>query len=257
MKKALKSILGRMLYTSGLYHVFLRERAIIVLFHRVDDRLKGNSLTCSVEEFKNYCRFFKKYFDVVDLSTLLDRIEKGADLSRTLAITFDDGYLDNFENAARVLQELELPACFFVATGFIGTEKAAWWDEKLPLRPEWMSWEHVNALMQAGFEVGAHTVNHVDLGKVNVAVAAQEINESKEQLEGRLARPVRLFAYPYGGKDQITDAANRLVREAGFRCCLSAYGGDVRPEDDVYWLRRTTVSGYFSSPHHFGFELAV
>jgi peptidoglycan/xylan/chitin deacetylase (PgdA/CDA1 family) len=257
MKKTWKSLMGFLLFRLGLYRLFFRHRAVVALFHRVDDRLKGDPLTCTVEEFAGYCRFFKKYFEVIDLPTLLDRLERKQDISRTLVITFDDGYRDNYEFAARELRRLGLPACFFVTTDFVESSTVPWWDEKLPVRCHWMSWEQVRGLVDQGFDVGAHTVSHVDLGQVDEITAQREIEESKRRLERELQRPVRLFAYPYGGRDKIREEARELVKQAGFRCCLSAYGGDVRLSDDPFRIQRCPVSVWYQSPYQFGFETAL
>jgi peptidoglycan/xylan/chitin deacetylase (PgdA/CDA1 family) len=115
----------------------------------------------------------------------------------------------------------------------------------------------VRALDLEGFEVGAHTVNHIDMGKVDRSTAEQEVNESKHRLEAELAKPVPLFAYPYGGLAQMNEENREVVRAAGFRCCLSAYGGDVVPGDDPFYVMRQPISPWYLSPYQFGFEVAV
>ena len=257
MKRKLKSWAGRILYGSGLYRRWFRNRAVIVLFHRVDDRLRDDPISCTVDEFRASCEFFKRYFRVISLPELLDRLQRGDDISRCLVVTFDDGYLDNYTNAGRVLKELSLPACFFVATGLIGSDHVPWWDEKLSFKPGWMSWDQVRALDAGGFDVGAHTVTHIDMGKEDQATVDREIRESKRQLEAELGKPVGLFAYPFGGRAQITEGARESVRTAGFRCCLSAFGGDVIPGDNPFRVHRTPISPYYRTAYQFGFELAV
>lgn len=257
MKKQLKALFGALLYKTGFYRSLFWNRAVVVLFHRVDDRLGGDVLSCTVEEFRNYCRFFAKYFHVVTLPELLDRLRQRRDISRCLVITFDDGYLDNYENAARVLKELGLPACFFVVTGFVGTETVAWWDKELPFKCGWMSWDNVRALVADGFDVGAHTASHVDLGVADRITAEVEVRKSQGRLELELDRPIRLFAYPFGRRNQMSETNREVVREAKFDCCLSAFGGDVMPGDDPFYLLRQPISTWYISPYHFGFEAAL
>jgi peptidoglycan/xylan/chitin deacetylase (PgdA/CDA1 family) len=255
VKRWLKAALGALLFHSGLYRRRLRGRAVIVLFHRVDDRLRGNPISCTRAEFRAYTAFFKRFFTVVPLKELLDRLAAGRDVSRLLVITFDDGYRDNHDAAAPRLAELRLPACFFIATGFIGSSRVPWWDEESGIQPEWMGWDEVRGLARSGFEIGAHTVNHVDLGRLHGDAAQLEINGSRSELESQLGEPVRYFSYPYGRADQITEANREVVRSAGFDCCLSAFGGDVAPGWDPYRLRRTPISPWYVSPYQFGFEL--
>src|SRR5207302_3909591 len=108
-------------------------------------------------------------------------------------ITFDDGYLDNWSIAAPELTCRGLPACFFVATGFIGSDRSASWDSARGVRSAWMSWDHIRDLQKSGFELGAHTISHVNLGASDPATALSEITGSKTQLESETQSTVRHF----------------------------------------------------------------
>lgn len=255
LKRRVKHHLGQIMYRTGAYRSRLADRAVIVLFHRVDDRLEGDPISCTEAEFRGFCAFFKRYFNVISFGELLDKIDTGRPVGGDLVITFDDGYRDNRITAAPILKEFGLPACFYIATGYIGTERVPWWDEKLAFRPEWMSWDEVRELGELGFELGAHTVNHVDLGSVSNEVAYREINESRARLAEEVGRPVDLFSYPYGRVYQITEDARQMVRDAGFTCCVSAFGGYVTGREDLFELRRTPISPWYLTPYQFGFEL--
>ena len=254
MKRRLKALLGLLCYRSGLYRLFFRDKAIIALFHRVDDRLAGNPISCTAAEFRAFCDFFDRYFRVVSLQTLLSKLGRGEDVSGHLVITFDDGYRDNLETAAVELERRRLPACFFVATEFIGSSRVPPWDAELGIASRWMSWDDVRTLSERGFEVGAHTMNHVDLGAVQGSDAVQEIVGSRRRLAQELGEETPLFSYPFGRADQITPGNRAAVRDAGFSCCLSAYGGTVRSQGDPFDLKRMPVSPWFLSPYQFGFE---
>jgi peptidoglycan/xylan/chitin deacetylase (PgdA/CDA1 family) len=256
-RRRLKSWLGSALFRTGLYRTFFRDRAVIVVFHRVRDDVPPNPITCSTAQFSAYCDFFARYFDVVSVSELLRRLAAGDDIGGRLAITFDDGYLDNATIAAPELKRRGLPACFFVATDFIGTRRVPWWDAEWRIASEWMDWSNVRSLHADGFEIGGHTLTHADLGTVSGEAARREIGGCRERLERELNAPVRYFSYPYGRKHQITEDNRALVREAGFECCMSAYGGSVRPHDDRFRLLRTSISEWHISALHFAFELAL
>jgi peptidoglycan/xylan/chitin deacetylase (PgdA/CDA1 family) len=255
VRRRLTGLLGRVGYTLGVHRVAFRDRALVVLFHRVDDRYGHNAISCTVGAFEAYCRFFRAHFDVVPLSHLLDLLEAGRPVGGKLVITFDDGYLDNATTAGPILRASGLPASFFIATEFIGSRRVPWWDEEVGIQSEWMSWDQVRGLAAQGFEIGSHTLNHVDLGVVQGEEAWTEITRSGERLESELGRPVSLFSYPYGRRHQITEANRELVRKAGYRCCLSAYGGAVGGAGDPFDLKRLAVSPWFRSPSQFGFEV--
>lgn len=255
MRHELKSAMGRLMHAGGLHHRFMDDKAAVLLFHRVDDRYPGDPITCSRREFAEYCRFLRHYYDVVSLAALVDRLRAGADLSGCVVITFDDGYLDNHHVAAPELLRYELPAAFFIVTEFMGSDTIPWWDARLPEPAAWMEWDDVRELAGAGFEIGAHTMHHVDLGVVNGDVAWREITGSRDRLTQELGRAPRFFSYPYGRRHQMTDANRELVREAGFDACLSAYGGGVSHATGLYDIRRLPISPWFSSAPEVGLDI--
>jgi peptidoglycan/xylan/chitin deacetylase (PgdA/CDA1 family) len=254
MKRRIKTLLGFVAFHLGLYRLFFRRKAVIVLFHRVDDRYATDAISCSVEKFDTFCAFFGKFFIVVSLSELLGKLQRGEDISRNLVITFDDGYRDNREIAAPRLKRANLPACFFIATNFIESERVPWWDADAGIPSEWMSWDQVRDLASEGFELGAHTLNHVDLGVVAGEEAAREIADSGARLGAEVGRTIDLFSYPYGRVHQITEANRQEVRRAGYSCCVSAYGGSVVPDSNLYDLRRVPIAQWHESKYQFGFE---
>jgi peptidoglycan/xylan/chitin deacetylase (PgdA/CDA1 family) len=254
MSKTLKSIMGRASYAVQGQRL-LGNRGMIVLFHRVDDRLKDDPISCGVEEFRAYCAFFKRHFEVIDLTEMLARIERRQSLHNTLSITFDDGYLDNSQAAAPILKEFGLPATFFIASGFIGSQHVTWWDEHLPFRPEWMTWDHVRQLHKDGFSIGGHTDTHVDLGKVDIATADREIRACKNRLEVELGSTISLFSFPYGRRDNIRPETLALVEAAGFGSCVSAFGGLAAPGDNLFQVQREAISPWYKTPYQFGFEM--
>ena len=253
MKRRIKALLGRAIFASRAYRPLFRNKAVIVLFHRVDDRYPGDPITCSTAQFREFCTFFHRYFTVVPFHVLIDKLERGDDISRHLVITFDDGYRDN-RRAADELLRRRMPACFFIATDFIGSDRVPWWDAKSGIVSEWMSWADVRSLRDDGFELGAHTKNHVDLGVVSGAEAVEEIGGSARRLVAETGIPIDLFSYPFGRAHQITEENRKIVRQAGFVCCPSAYGGTVGKGEDPFRICRTPISPWHISPYQFGFE---
>lgn len=256
MREPLKHALGQSIFASGLDLLLLRDRALVVAFHRVKNASR-DGLTVTVPLFEQYCRFFRDHFKVVPLSEVVSRLELGLPLQRELAITFDDGYLDNFEHAAPILWKYSLPATFFVVTRWIGGDVVPWWDRAEGARHPWMSWDQVRTLHRCGFDIGAHTRTHVDLGSVTGEEAEAEIAGARADLERHLRARAQLFAYPYGGRENLSEENRALVKRAGFRCCCSCFGGDVTAHTDPLRITRVPINRSNSSPHGFGFEVAL
>jgi peptidoglycan/xylan/chitin deacetylase (PgdA/CDA1 family) len=239
----------------GLYARQLHSKMIVVAFHRVTDELPGDPITCSSAKFEKFCEFFLEHFRVISLSEQISANRARADTGGTLSITFDDGYQDNFEVAAPILRRLRLPATFFVTTGFIGTDMVPSWDRHLAPPPRWMDWDQVRSLASQGFEIGSHTHSHLDLGTADVPTVREELQASQHKLLQELGHTARLFAYPFGGRENISVRSRELVREAGFICCAACFGGVNAPTADPFDLKRIGIAEWFRSPQQFGFEL--
>jgi len=99
----------------------------------------------------------------------------------------------------------------------------------------------VRALVEAGMEIGAHTVTHPILANLPEDAARREIVEGRRQLEAITGRPVTLFAFPNGkpGRD-YTSAHVAIVRDAGFKAAFSTAWGAASPGCDLYQIPRFT-----------------
>jgi peptidoglycan/xylan/chitin deacetylase (PgdA/CDA1 family) len=203
-------LLGRAAGVSGAYARHFRSKMTIVAFHRVNDHLPGDDgLTCGTDKFNAFCQFFKKYFAVIPLSEQIAGCQAGRNMGGTLSITFDDGYLDNYEFAAPMLRKLGLPATFFVTSGFIDSELTAPWDTALPVRPRWMGWEHLRGLVAQGFEIGSHTHTHINMANTDAgdsrragALEAQDFRGAGG--EGRFVRlSVRRSRAHFGERPRV------------------------------------------------------
>jgi peptidoglycan/xylan/chitin deacetylase (PgdA/CDA1 family) len=104
-----------------------------------------------------------------------------------------------------------------------------------------MSSAQVKALRDAGMQIGAHTVNHPILARLECANARREMAESKETLQALLGERVDLFAYPNGrpGQDYTQESVS-LTQQLGFEAAFTTAGGAARPGCDPFQLPRFT-----------------
>ncbi len=253
--RSIKTGLGRTLFASGLYPRFFSKRALVVCYHSVNV-LGDSPLICRPDAFERYCEFFRRFFEPISLAELASRLRDGRDISRTVTLTFDDGYLDNYEVAAPILERHGLPATFFVTTSFLGTDHQAWWDTEAGVTSRWMTWDHARALVERGFEIGAHTLTHADLGRLPLDEARGEIDGSIEAVEAELGPRRRHFAIPFGGVDNVTEPILEYLSDAGLDTCTSTYAGLVAPDTSPTAIHRIPVVPWYRSPYQFGFEVA-
>lgn len=243
---------GQQLFRTGLGARLARDDIIVVAFHRVNNTTAGDALTCEPKMFDALCALFAEHFDVMSLDGVVDQLHsRTRRRKQALAITFDDGYLDNCRVAAPILAAYNLPATFFVTTDFMATERVAPWDARLPNPPPWMHWDDIGELQHQGFEIGCHTRSHPDLGKISGAQAEDEIFGARAILANRLGRAPRHFAFPFGRRRNISAENRERVMAAGFRSCSSCEGGVNPPGSDAFDLSRIPIANMHESAEHF------
>jgi peptidoglycan/xylan/chitin deacetylase (PgdA/CDA1 family) len=93
-------------------------------------------------------------------------------------------------------------------------------------------------------EIGSHGATHLVLGVQPSEVQHKEINESKQQLESILNRPVTSFSYPYGGPNDVNSHTVDLVKKAGFKLACANIAGVVTSGCDPFWLPRFLVRNW-------------
>lgn len=218
----------------------------VVALHRISNQYLDDELSYRPAAFIELCRYWNDHFEVVSLDRMLMRLRQTADSGGpVLSITFDDGYADNFEQAAPILDLYSLPATFFVTTGAIGADSRFPWDRVWTKPPRMMSWEQVRALHATGFGIGSHTVNHSRLSEIRDHALREEVEGSRARLAAELGTPVEDFAYPFGQPGDCDGVARDAVRQAGYRSCFSCHGGLNQPGDSAWHLRRTAISPRF------------
>ena len=217
------------------------NRASILIYHRVNNQEQAR-LSISTALFEEMVENMAKKYNIISLESLIERLNEKKEIpNRAVVITFDDGYRDNYLYGARILKKYNLTATFFVTSGYIGSDRNFPWDTEVEEKRSIMDWDEVRELSRMGFEIGGHTVNHVDLGKVSLGVAEKEIRECKDKIEDEIGQEINKFAYPFGGKDAIRPEVIEIIKNTGYICCCSGYGGKVRSGGDPFRLHRISM----------------
>lgn len=205
----------------------------IIMYHSVNpDATPQNLLAVTPLTFERQMRFLKeRRYNVVPLAVAADLIRSKKKIpARTIAITFDDGYKDNYTYALPILKKYGLAATIFVIIEEVG-------------RPEndRLSWGQIQEMRDSGiFSVGSHTLGAEPLIKIKSdEEVARQVFDSKKILEQRLGRAIDAFSYPEG---MFNKRIRQLVINAGYKAAVATNPGRQFPDDDVFALKRLRIS---------------
>ena len=209
----------------GASHAYVTP---ILMYHHVDHRSQEWKLSVSPKNFERQMEFLKAHqYEVLSLSEYLDLLKSQKPIpKKSVVITFDDGYDNNFVHAFPVLKKMEFPAAIFIQVDGIS-------------RAGYMTQEDISILLDNDIEIGSHTVHHGFLPDLEPKAIEREIVQSKKILENRFHEPITLFSYPGGG---FNDKVRQAVMEAGYEGAVATHPGADYPDRDPYALKRIRIS---------------
>ena len=216
-----------------------------LLYHQINDipsSLDSLRLSVSPTQFEIEMADLKKRgFICLPLSDIVKARKNAQSLpKRSFAITFDDGYQDNYDIAFPILKKYGFTATIFLVTSLMG--KTTQWEglnteQAFPL----MKWEFAKKMCDEGFEFGSHTHTHANLVKIDKAKISGELELSKRIISDELGKAVEMFAFPY---ESTRADLGREIEKQGY---LAACGSLSLPEDR-YNLWRTQCYGTDTMP---------
>jgi len=125
-----KSLIKKLVFGSRLHRLrFFRNECYILAYHMISDEPNGFFPESSLETFTKQIKYLIKNYRVLPLVEIAQRISGGKSVRRCAAVTFDDGFRDNYEKAFPILKQLEVPATIFLTTGFVESGQSPWFIE--------------------------------------------------------------------------------------------------------------------------------
>ncbi|MFH0795612.1 MAG: polysaccharide deacetylase family protein [Candidatus Omnitrophota bacterium] len=219
---------------------------LILAYHRVND-WSADTLSVPPERFRRQINSLKKRYQIVSLKDILAARKEGlTQKERLAAITFDDGYFDNYRYAYPILKESGSSATFFLTVSYIGTRNLLPRDKEkgLPEKDRLLNWPEVAEMAKDGFTFGSHSLTHINLTAVSPSVAREEITKSRQILEEKTKDDVGFFCYPFG---RHSPEIRQMVAEAGYQAALftpafiSCCSFCKSPESGPYSLKRVGI----------------
>jgi peptidoglycan/xylan/chitin deacetylase (PgdA/CDA1 family) len=218
----------------------------ILMYHMVRPHRSGarfNKLRVPPDEFERQVRWLRdREFQFVFASQLLSPETLP---SKSVCLTFDDGYEDNLTHADPVLERYGAVATLYLVAdrsgGWSSKKKSHHGDEELDSEPK-LSDEQVRSMIASGrWELGGHTRTHANLCALNVVDARDEITAPQHYFRDSFGRTVQTFAYPFG---LYRDEHPPIAVDAGYACGMTTEPGIASlPYRDRMRLPRIKVSG--------------
>lgn len=226
-----------------------RKSCSILMYHSVGDHralyaVKPENFIWQMAYLKN------GNFNVISLARLIDLLAAQKEIpDKTVILTFDDGYEDNYLHVFPLLKKYNFPATIFLSTGLIGGERGS---KSQDIVLKILNWPQIEEMHQSGLiDFQPHTISHPKLAKILPAAATKEIIESKKIIEERLNKQCRIFSYPYGNYDQ---SIIEILKGNGFIAAVTVKPGLIRVEDrnNLFELKRNFVYWWSRSAQYKG-----
>jgi peptidoglycan/xylan/chitin deacetylase (PgdA/CDA1 family) len=214
--------------------IFPRHYVVpILMYHSISEQVpEGNRLVVSAKTFDRQMRFLRQHrYNVVPLALAALWVrEKKKIPPKTVVITFDDGFKDNFTHAFPVLKKYGLNATLFIILDEVGRPQG-----------DRLSWEEIRTMRDSGlFHFGSHTFSEKPLIHIrSEEEVKRQIFASKRSLEEKLGTRVYAFSYPEG---MFTPQIREWVKLAGYSLAVATNPGRKIPDDDVFALKRLRIS---------------
>jgi len=172
----------------------------ILMYHSIMD---NDEQSVSVQSFKKQMNLMKTMgYQTIKFNELKDNNKK------KFIITFDDAYENIFINAFPILKKLGFNAVCFIVTNKIGAYND--WDKNEFKKKKLMNFEQISEWLINGFNIGSHTLDHVDLTKLNKNDKINQIINSKKYLNSMFNTKINTFAFPFGSYD---DEAQSIINK--------------------------------------------
>lgn len=168
--------------------------------------------------------------------TLLDvytYLQNGQPLpTNPVVLTFDDGYIDNYQFAFPILKKYGFIGTFFILSGPIDNNN-----------PNYLTWDMVKEMSDSGMDIELHSRDHVDLRNRSFQYLVFQIVGGRQTIEAHTGRPIHFMAYPSGDHDA---AVLRFLPSADFWGAVTTQSGRLHSIRDALTWTRVRIAGQLS-----------
>ena len=201
----------------------------ILLYHHIGFSLKDEIVYyVSPETFDQQMNLLYQWgYRTISLELLVRAVREGAELPpKPILLTFDDGSETTYSTALPIMQRYHFTGISYIVYNYVGITHH-------------MNTDQIRALHAAGWEIGSHSLSHIDL-TTRPDRQLDEVVQSRRQLESLLGLPVLSFAYPFGA---YNDDSLHYVQFAGYIAAMGLGNESLQGNKNLFYLYRQAVKG--------------
>ena len=207
------------------------NRGVPVLYYHSVLESADNEVIITPENLKKQLRYIKDHgYTTLTMTQLKNYLLNNSPIpEKSIVITFDDGYMDNYYNAFPILKDLDMKATIFcIASNLDGSY--------------YLSKDAIKEMSNYGIDIESHTVNHAKLDSLTYDEQLKELQESKKSLEEITGKEVDSIAYPFGN---FNDDSIKASKTAGYTLGFTTNRGLSDREDNPLKLDRIYISSNY------------
>lgn len=216
----------------------------ILIYHHIrnfSDKDSENDRTFVVpaDDFEEQLKYLQdNNFAAISFENLVDYFSGDFAMpAKPVIISFDDGLMNQYENALPLLKQYGFSATFFIFTNPVSKSK------------NYMTWENLGELIELGMEIGVHGHYHLYFDRISKKELDKELAGSKELIKKNIDYDARVVAYPFG---TYNDEVIELIKQTNYSAARGIVNGVVHTKEDLYEL-----DGYFVTDSFARFKYIV
>ncbi|MED3652566.1 polysaccharide deacetylase family protein [Heyndrickxia sporothermodurans] len=211
--------------TSTWIDVDAPARIPILMYHSISS---GNSLRVPPDEFRKHMKWLHDngYYTLTPEEAYIVLTENKKPSEKTVFITFDDGYEDNYIDAYPILKEYGFKATIFMIGKYI--------DKKNHLTEAQMK-----EMNQNGISIESHTFNHLELPRLSDSQQLDDLTRSKQLFDQLLDQETSIICYPVGRYNEVT---KKYAEQSGYKMGVTTEPGAASSEQGMYTLHRIRIT---------------
>ena len=201
---------GGWLWLRHDYKAYCASGGFVLEYHSIGSHPDWpQGMVIAPATFEKHLQYLKQEgYHMVTVAELAERLTTGKPMEKYIALSFDDGYTDNYTEAFPLLKKYGARATFSVINSKIGGKI-------------YMTAPQIQEMERAGMEIASHTFSHNRLEDIDPMYLDWEIGTSKYDLEKRLLpkdKTVKTLAYPCGSYNAETIAK---LKQFGYKAALT------------------------------------